>query len=446
MKEKKEQIETYEPHSVDAERSLLGAMIMSKDAIEKVITILTPNAFYLKSHRQIFETIVEMYESNEVVDVVTLAEKLRDKGILEEVGGKEFLANLLESVVSLANIEYYARIVADKAVLREMIQAGKKIIEAAYAMPEDVDETLDEAEKLIFSIKEKRIKKGFVPVRAVLTDVFEMIEKAYRERRFVTGIPSGFNDLDKYTAGFHNSEFIVLAARPGMGKTAFALNIIEHLAVRSEPPVPVAFFSLEMSKEHVVQRLLCMHAQVGIHKVRTGNITQEDLSRLYTASGNLSESPIFIDDTPAISILELRAKARRLKSRENVKLIIIDYLQLITSNRRMENRQQEISFISRSLKDLAKELDVPVIAVSQLSRAAAREKRPPKLSDLRESGAIEQDADIVIFLHKPETETEQNIFQVIIGKNRNGPVGITQLYFQEDYTRFVELERQYEGA
>lgn len=429
-----------EPQSLEAEISVLGAMILDRDAIPKVLEILDESSFYLDSHRRIYKAIVSLYDKNVAVDLVTLAEKLQKSKELNKVGGREYLASLLDKVASSANVVHYAEIVRDRATLRKMISAATNIIEAGYDISADADNTLDKAEQLIFSIKETRVKAGFVPIRAILKHSFDVIDQLYEKKMQVTGVPSGFTELDKMTAGFQPSEFIIVAGRPSMGKTSFCLNIAVHVAVKHE--VPVGIFSLETSKEMLVQRMLCSEARVSFSKVRTGYIKEEDYGTLARAAGILSEAPIYIDDTPAIPILELRAKARRLKSKENLGLLIVDYLQLMTGPK-SENRQQEISAISRALKGLARELSIPLIAVSQLSRAVeVRGRGKPRLSDLRESGAIEQDADVVIFIYRPEEYDKtgkEDVAEIDIAKQRNGPTGSRPLAFLKEYTRFENL-------
>jgi replicative DNA helicase len=432
-----------EPQSIDAEQSVLGGMMLEREAISRVVELLHGDAFYLGSHKRIYETIVDLYDRNEPVDLLMLTNELKKKEELESVGGVKYMAELLEGVVSSANISHYAKIVRDAATLREMIGASNKIIETAYHESGEVDELLDEAEQLIFNVKEKRIQRGFLPVSAILTPSFEEIEKLSEKKEYVTGVPSGFMELDNLTTGFQKSDLIIIAGRPAMGKTAFCLNIAEEVAVTYGRGVGI--FSLEMSKEQVVTRLLCSQARVGARKVRTGYLDKSDWPKLTTAAGVLNDAPIYIDDTASIPILELRAKARRLKSRHDIKLLMIDYMQLVTGPR-SENREREISAISKYLKSLAKELRIPVIAVSQLSRATeARENKRPALSDLRESGAIEQDADIVLFVYRAEyyrkTDENQGKAEIIIGKQRNGPVGSVTLAFIKKYPRFENLAR-----
>lgn len=433
-----------EPQAIEAEQSVLGSMILEREAIARVIEILNDRSFYLDSHRKIFNTILSLYDKNIPVDLVTLTDELNNRKESETIGGAEYLATLLEQTPSITNITHYAKIVKEKATLREMIIAAQKIASAGYETVSNVDDVLDKAEQLVFNIKEKRVSKGFTPIKAIVKESFEVIEQLREKKKRVTGIPSGFRDLDNITTGFHPQELIVIAARPSIGKTALCLNIAANAAMRAKSGVGI--FSLEMAKQQVVQRMLCTEAEVSSQKVRTGYVGDKDWPNLTAAAGALYEAPIFIDDTPAISILELRAKARRLKSKEDIKLIIVDYLQLM-SGPRTENRQQEISAISRSLKSLAKELDIPIIAVSQLSRAVeTRQDRRPILSDLRESGAIEQDADSVFFIHRPHRYSEdpdkKGRADIIIGKQRNGPLGTIKLAFLEEYTKFKDLSKE----
>jgi replicative DNA helicase len=378
--------------------------------------------------------------------MVTLSNKLSKDNELESVGGAVYLTTLLNSVPSAANVEYYAKIVQDKALLRKLINVSTQITAMGYEGGEDgASVILDNAERMIFDVVQHKVTREFVRLGDMLHDSFETIERLYKRKEHVTGIPSGFIDLDKYTSGFQPSDLIILAGRTSMGKTSFALNVATHAAVREN--IPVGIFSLEMSKEQVVQRILCSEARVDANKLRTGYLSEVDWPKLTTAAGILNEAPLYIDDTPGISVLEIRAKARRLKSRYNIGMFVVDYLQLahgISSN--FENRQQEVSEISRSLKSLARELNVPVIALSQLSRAPeTRTDKRPQLSDLRESGAIEQDADVVMFVYREEyykpTDENRGIAEIIIGKQRNGPTGVIKLTFINRFTRFENLER-----
>ena len=435
-------LEQIPPQNIEAEIAVLGSMLISEDAIAQTIETLAPNYFYKDVHRKIFETIVELYDSNSPVDLITLSEELKKKGILEEVGGPAYLALIANSVPSAANVQYYAKMVKEKYILRSLINVSTEIIKRCHQSAEDVDELLDSAEKSIFEIVSHRIEGRVIPIKELIKSSIATIDNLYQRKSQITGIPSGFIEFDSLTAGFQNSDLVIVAGRPSMGKSAFACSIAEHVAL--DEKLPVAIFSLEMSKENLVHRMLCSHARVNAHKVRSGFLSPEDWTRLTSAAGKLLEAPIFIDDTTGINVLELRAKARRLKAHHDIKLLIVDYLQLMRSLSRAENRQQEISEISRSLKDLARELDIPVIAISQLSRATEqRQDRRPQLSDLRESGAIEQDADVVILLFREEyyypSEENKGIAEVIIAKQRNGPVGVVKLAFIKEYTRFENL-------
>ncbi len=430
---------------MEAEQATLGSMLLDREALLKALEILRPEDFYYEAHRIIFESMVELFDEDKVCDLVTLAEKLRQKGKLENVGGMEYLAQIVNVVPTAANVEYYARIVEEKSLVRSLIQVCTRIIKESYEAKLEANELLDQAQNLILQLSQKRIRSDFVPLKEVVNEAFDRITELYHRDEHVTGVPSGFADLDVLTAGFQPSDFVVVAARPGMGKTSFCLNIAQYVGV--EKRIPVAIFSLEMSKDQIAQRMLCSEARIDAGRVRKGFLTEKDWPQLAQAAGKLAEAPIFIDDTPSISVLELRAKARRLKAEKNLGLVIIDYLQLMKGYGRSENRQQEISEISRSLKAMARELNIPVIAVSQLSRAVEqRSPKRPQLSDLRESGAIEQDADLVILIYREDyynpNTTKKNIAEVIVAKQRNGPVGTVELLFQKDFARFENLARR----
>jgi len=410
-----------------------------------VVEILETSHFYRTSHKKIFSAAVSLYERNEPVDLITLSEELKRQNILEEIGGTYYLTELAESIPSSANVEYHARIVLEKYLLRKLIEEAAGIAKDCYEAGEDVYHIIDRSEQRIFGLSEKRLRQTFQHIAPIMHDAFETIEQFHQRKGVVTGIPTGFTKLDELTSGFQPSELIIIAGRPSMGKTALSLNIARNVAVDSK--MPVGIFSLEMSKRQLALRLLCAEARVDAHGVRTGRLADDEWQKLSMCVGILTEAPLFIDDTPGMSVLELRAKARRLKKEKDVKLIIIDYLQLMEGPRNAESRQQEISLISRSLKGLAKELDVPVVALSQLSRAVEVRggDRRPMLSDLRESGAIEQDADVVLFIYRPEfygkkIDNQGNSLEgkaeVIIGKQRNGPVGTVHLNFVKRWARF----------
>ena len=432
------------PQNISAEQAALGSMLLQEDAILHGVDILRPEDFYKKTHQDIFKCILELFEKSRSVDLVTLTEELNRRNLLEEIGGVTYLTNLINSVPTAANIEHYIKIIEEKSILRNLINNATKIVSMGYEEKEDAKILLDKAEHLIFEVSERNLGQTFVPIKEILQDSFEKIENLYHRDEFITGIPSGFDEFDDITTGFQPSELIVIAGRPGMGKTAFCMSIAQHIAVSKN--IPVALFSLEMSKSQLVQRMLCSEARVDAHNLRKGRLAESDWPTLSMAAGRLASAPIFIDDTAGITCLEIKAKARRLKAQHDLGLVIIDYLQLITSSGRVENRQQEISEISRSLKGLARELNVPLIAVSQLSRAVEqRIERRPRLSDLRESGAIEQDADLVVFLYREEyykLKTEKKgIAEVIISKQRNGPTGQIDLAFVKEYAKFENLTR-----
>lgn len=427
------------PQNLEAEQAVLGSMLLSQEAIAEAIEILEANHFYHAAHRKIFSVMVKLFDENKPVDLLTLSDELKKKGILEEVGGPAYLAVIANSVPSAANLMQYAKIVKEKYILRSLINVATDIITRCQEPFDDVDLLLDRAEQAIFEIVTHKVEGTFVPIKDIVKASIEAIDGIYQRQVHITGIPTGFDNFDIMTAGLQPSDFIVVAGRPSMGKSAFACCIAEHVAL--EEKLPLAIFSLEMSKEHLVQRMLCARARVDNHKLRSGFLNLEDWPKLTASASQLSDAPIYIDDTPGISILELRAKARRLKARHDIKLLILDYLQLMKGSGRSENRQQEISEISRSLKDLARELNIPVLAISQLSRAVeSRADHRPQLSDLRESGAIEQDADLVVLLLREEyyhpNEENRGIAEVIIAKQRNGPVGTIKLRFIKEYARF----------
>jgi replicative DNA helicase len=433
------------PQSIEAEQSVIGCMLLDKDVIPTVTEVLKPEDFYRADHKEIYEAVLDLFEKAEPIDLITVSEQLKTRGTLDNVGGLEYLTHIANLVPTTANAKHYAGIVEQKSLLRTLIKASSDIVNMGYEASEEVTIVLDRAEKTIFDILQNRSNQGFSHIKDILVDTFNMLEELYNNKGVVTGIPTGFIDLDYKTSGLHNSDLILIAARPAMGKTAFALNIAQHAAVHSH--VPTAVFSLEMSKEQLVNRMLCSEAMVDSNKMRTGKLEDDDWQKVARALGPLSESPIYIDDTPGVSVMEIRAKCRRLKLEKNLGLVVIDYLQLMQGRGRSDNRQQEISEISRSLKILAKEINVPVITLSQLSRAPeSRTDHRPMLSDLRESGAIEQDADIVMFLYRDdyynEDSEKKNIAEIIISKHRNGSTGTVELAWMGQYTKFGNLKKE----
>jgi len=437
-------LEKVPPQSREAEMSVLGAMLFDETALVRGLEILKPFYFYDDPHQKIFGALQSLFEKNLAVDLVTVSEELRKKKQLEEIGGASYLTQLTAAVPTAVNFEPYAQIVKEKALLRRLISTASQILHQSYAPESEINALVDWSEQMIFEISQHQIEGRFTPFKDVIRTTIETIDQLYQRKEHVTGIATGFKVFDIRTAGLQPSDLIIVAGRPSMGKSAFASSICEHVAV--ELKKPIAFFSLEMSKEQLVQRMLCSHARVDAQKVRTGYLSHQDWPRLTAAAGKLSEAPIFIDDSPSLTALELRAKTRRLKGQHNIQLVVVDYLQLMQGFGRSENRQQEISEISRSLKALARELRIPVIAVSQLSRAVeSRTGNRPQLSDLRESGAIEQDADVVVFLfreeyYKPTDENLKNKAEAIIAKQRNGPTGSIELVFLKEWTRFDNPE------
>ncbi|MBR6504411.1 MAG: replicative DNA helicase [Clostridia bacterium] len=433
------------PHDIEAEQAVIGSMLTDKDAVISAIEVLREDDFYREDNKAIYAAILNLYNRSEPIDIITLKAELVSNGKFDSVGGLEYLAGLPEKVPTTSNVDKYIKIVEEKSVLRRLIKTANDIIELGYDPMQEVEDIMDGAEKKIFDIMQKRNQKGYSSIKDVLVDTFTQLEQLYNQKQHITGVPTGFADLDYKTAGLHESDLVLIAARPAMGKSAFALNIAAHAATKAN--VPVALFSLEMSKEQMVNRILCSEAMVDSNKVRTGKIEEDDWSKLAGALGTLSEAPIYIDDTPGISVMEIRAKCRKMKLEKNIGLVVIDYLQLVqASNNKRGSREQEISEISRSLKILAKEINVPVIALSQLSRAP--EQRPdhrPMLSDLRESGAIEQDADIVMFLYRDdyynEDSEKKNIAEVIIAKHRAGSTGTVELLWLGNYTKFANIEK-----
>lgn len=431
------------PHSLEAEQSVLGAMLIDSEAVSVVTGLLKSIHFYREGHRQIYETMLALYASSAPIDLVTMNDALTKRGVLEQVGGVPYLTLLASLVPSSATAGNYAQIVLNKAVLRDLISAAGQISASCYQQ-EEVEGVLEEAERLIFRLSQGRAKRDFEAMPDIVAEVYEHIAQMVKNKGSVAGLATGFRELDQLTSGLHPSDLIIVASRPSVGKTAFALNIAQNVAIRQR--IPVGFFSLEMSKEQLALRMLCSEAGVDGQKVRTGFLDAHDWSKISDASDLLSDAPIFVDDTPAISVMEMRSKARRLKMEQNVGLIIIDYLQLMRYGGRTDSRQQEVAEITRGIKALARELDVPLIALAQLSRRAEeREGKRPSLSDLRESGEIEQAADLVAFLYREDyydQETKnRNVIEVIVGKHRNGPVGVVKLAFLRHIQRFADLAK-----
>ena len=434
------------PHDIEAEQAVLGSMLTDKDAVIAGIEILKPEDFYREDNKAIYQAVYNLYRKGEPIDVITVKSQLIEEGNFEKVGGLEYLALLPDKVPTTANVEMYIKIIEEKSILRNLIQTSNQLIELGYSQNEEVDYIMDEAEKRIFNIMKNRNQKGYTPIKDILIDSFQQIERMYNQKDAISGIRSGFIDLDRKTSGLNNSDLILVAARPAMGKSAFAINIATNVAMRAN--VPVVIFNLEMSKEQVANRILCSEAMVDSNKIKTGQMEDSDWEKLASTLGPLSASEIYIDDTPGISIMEIRAKARKLKLEKNIGLIVIDYLQLIQgTGKKGASREQEISEISRSLKILAKELDVPVIALSQLSRASEQRKdHRPMLSDLRESGAIEQDADIVMFIYRDdyynEDSPKKGVAEIILAKHRGGSIGTIELLWLGNYTKFVDLDKR----
>ena len=436
------------PHDIEAEQAVIGSMLTDKDAVMIAIEKLKSDAFYREDNKAIFEAMLNLYSRSEPIDIVTVKDELESMNMFDKVGGLEYLALLPDKVPTTANVEKYINIVEEKAVLRNLIKTANEIIDLGYDPTQEVEDVMNKAEKKIFDIAQNKNEKGYAPIKDVLIESFTKLEELYNQKKHITGVPTGFSKLDYRTAGLHGSELILLAARPAMGKSAFALNIAANAATKAK--VPVVIFNLEMSKEQLVDRILCSEAMVDSNKVRTGNLDEEDWVKLASVVGPLSDTNIYIDDTPGISVMEIRTKCRKLKMEKNIGLIIIDYLQLVKgSSNKNGSREQEIAEISRSLKILAKELNVPVIALSQLSRAV--EQRPdhrPMLSDLRESGSIEQDADIVMFLYRDDyynkDSEDKDLTEVIIAKNRSGETGTVKLLWMGSYTKFANLAEGYD--
>ena len=433
------------PHDIEAEQTIIGSMLTDKDAVIAAVEVLQEQDFYREDNKIIYSAILNLYNRAEPIDIITLKSELKSMGKFEAVGGLEYIVQLPDKVPTTSNVEQYIKIVEEKSMLRALIKTADELITLGYDPTQEVEQVIDTAEKKIFQVMQKKNQKGYSSIKDILVDTFTQLEQLYNQKESITGVPTGFVDLDYRTSGLHNSDLILVAARPAMGKSAFALNIATNAAVRAK--VPVAIFSLEMSKEQMTNRILCSEAMVDSAKVRTGKIDDDEWAKLAATSGELSEAGIYIDDTPGISIMEIRAKCRKMKLEKNIGLVVIDYLQLVQgSNKKGGSREQEIAEISRSLKILAKEIDVPVIALSQLSRAPEqRIDHRPMLSDLRESGSIEQDADIVMFLYRDDYYNEdtekKNIAEVIIAKHRSGATGTVELLWLANYTKFANIER-----
>ncbi|HBA90004.1 MAG TPA: replicative DNA helicase [Geobacter sp.] len=433
------------PQSLEAEMSILGGILVDNEAINRVLEILTPEDMYRESHRKILRSMIDLNERGEPCDLITMTTILRKKGELEEVGGGAYLATLVDFVPMAANISYYCKIVKEKFITRKLISAATDIVSRGFEDKVEVEELLDSAQKVIFEIGENKLRPSYYKVSDILKDTIKNIELLYEKKELVTGVPSGYTDLDKLTAGFHAGDLVIIAGRPAMGKTTFALNVAQYAAIEAGKSCPAAIFSLEMPKEQLVERLLCSVSRVDLTRLRSGHLQENDWPKLTKGAGQLHDAKIFIDDTPSITVMELRSKARRLKAEHDIGIVVIDYLQLMRGGANPESRQQEISEISRSLKALAKELGIPVVALSQLNRGLEqRTDKRPMMSDLRESGAIEQDADIIMFVFREEVYDKDNAdlkgkAEVIIGKHRSGPTGVVHLLFRGEFTRFENL-------
>lgn len=439
--------ERVPPHNIEAEQAVLGAIFLEPEAFSTAAERIGPSDFFRAGHQVIFEAMLELFEKGEPIDLVTVTTLLSDSNKLEIAGGVPYLTDLASSVPTAANIDYYSKIVEEKALLRRLIQTATEIVTESYNREDEVEELLDQAERNILAVSSRKNATSFKPIKDVLIEVYDNIEKLHHAKDDVTGIPTGFRDLDRITSGFQKSDLIIIAARPSMGKTAFALNIAQNVAINTDENV--AIFSLEMGAEQLVQRMLCAEGNIDSQRLRTGKLEQEDWGKLTMAMGSLSHAGIFIDDSPGIRVSDIRSKCRRLKQEHGLGMVIIDYLQLIQGSERLrENRQQEVSEISRSLKSLARELEVPVIALSQLSRSVEqRQDKRPMMSDLRESGSIEQDADIVGFLYREDyydKDSDNQNIEIIISKQRNGPTGTVELAFVKEFNKFVDLEFRYD--
>jgi replicative DNA helicase len=434
--------ERVPPHNVEAEESVLGSMLLSKDAIAEVLELLREEDFYRPAHRTVFRSILDLYSHGGAVDAVTVAEDLRRNGDLADIGGAPFLHTLVAGVPTAANAAYYARIVKEAGVLRRLIDVGTRIVQVGYETPQDVERAVDLAESWVYQVAQGRISEDYQSLREVLTGTLEAIERLHEDHREITGIPTGFAELDRLTSGLQPSNLVIVAARPGVGKSSLGLDVARHASVRAG--VPTVVFSLEMSRTELVQRLMCAECTVDMQRLRTGRMEEADWTRLTRSLGRLADAPLYIDDSPGTTMMEIRAKCRRLKQRHGLGLVVVDYLQLMQPSRRFENRQQEVSEISRSMKLLAKELNVPVIAISQLSRQTeSRSDRRPMLSDLRESGALEQDSDVVLFIYRDELydpeSPRKGEADLILAKHRNGPTDTVTVTFQGQYSRFAPM-------
>ncbi len=451
MKEVESHIDRLPPQNVEAEQSIIGAILIDNEALPKALEIIGIDDFYKTSHRKIFRSMVELFDRNEPIDLITLTDYMKRSDELDAVGGVSYLSSLVNMVPTAANIKYHSKIVREKGLLRSLLRSATEIASKVYEDNLEAEEMVDYAERSIFDISDKRVKASFITLKELIKSSFEMIEHLYDKKEAITGVPSGFRDLDELTTGFQKGDLIVVGGRPSMGKTAFTLNIAQHVGLESREPV--AIFSLEMAKEQLAFRMLCSEAMVNSNSIRKGFIKKEDWHKLTGAASKLTGAPIFIDDSSGITVLELRAKARRLKMEHGLSLVIVDYLQLMRGKGSFERREQEISDISRSLKALAKELSIPVIAVSQLNRSVEQRRPPtPMLADLRESGAIEQDADVILFLYRDEvynkdTPANKGEAEVIVAKQRNGPIGKVNLTFNSSCTRFLNrADREYPSS
>ena len=436
------------PQNIEAEQSVFGSLMIDKNAIIKIADLVNEDDFYKNSHGKIYKTMLYLYEHHEPIDLLSLSNRLKETDEMEKIGGQSYLASLANAVPTAANIVHYAKIVAKKSVLRKLIDNASQIISNAYDETGEIDKTLDEAEQKIFSVSQKHIRQDFTPVKPILEEAFDRIDELHKNKGKLRGVPTGFADLDNILAGLQKSNLIILGARPSVGKSSLGLDLVRHAATKEK--IPVGIFSLEMSKEEVIDRLICAEANIDLWKLRTGRLSDsgenDDFSKIGHAMGVLSEAPIFVDDTANINVMEMRTMARRLQAEHGLKMLVIDYLQLMEGRGKTDNRVQEVSEISRSLKGLARELDIPIVALSQLSRGIeSRTDQRPKLSDLRESGSIEQDADVVLFIYredKTKTDSEnKNIAEIMIAKHRNGPIGSVKLYFNEQTTSFKNLDK-----